>query len=87
MSSLLYVCFLALALSFRIQPRLVIIQMFLANILVCLVRYHDLRLPSWADFFRWLPVSFLISGMLGTSIFALEGTTVSTASQLSLRRL
>lgn len=32
------------------------------------------------DFVRWLPVSFLVSGMLGTSIFALEGTTVSTVN-------
>ena len=62
--------------------RLVIIQMWIANVVVILVRFNDLQLPSARDFVRWLPVSFLVSGMLGTSIFALEGTTVSTVSQL-----
>ena len=62
--------------------RLVIIQMWIANVVVILIRFDDLQLPSARDFVRWLPVSFLVSGMLGTSIFALEGTTVSTVSQL-----
>lgn len=66
--------------SFSAMCLLVIIQMWIANIVVIVVRFDDLQLPSLRDFFRWLPVSFLISGMLGTSIFALEGTTVSTVN-------
>eukprot|EP00438_Fugacium_kawagutii_P006652 Skav203827 [mRNA] locus=scaffold505:253480:262604:- [translate_table: standard] len=62
--------------------RLVIIQMWIANVVVIVVRFDDLQLPSLRDFCRWLPVSFLVSGMLGTSIFALEGTTVSTVTKL-----
>lgn len=55
--------------------------MWIANVVVIVVRFDDLQLPSLRDFFRWLPVSFLVSGMLGTSIFALEGTTVSTVTR------
>lgn len=55
--------------------------MFIANVVVIIIRFEDLQLPSRRDFFRWLPVSFLVSGMLGTSIFALEGTTVSTVTR------
>ncbi|CAJ1409065.1 unnamed protein product [Effrenium voratum] len=66
--------------SFQAMCLLVIIQMFIANVVVILVRFEDVRLPCLRDFLRWLPVSFLVSGMLGTSIFALEGTTVSTVN-------
>jgi len=66
--------------SFSAMCLLVIIQMWIANVVVILVRFNDLQLPSARDFVRWLPVSFLVSGMLGTSIFALEGTTVSTVN-------
>lgn len=66
--------------SFSAMCLLVIIQMWIANVVVILVRFDDLQLPSARDFVRWLPVSFLVSGMLGTSIFALEGTTVSTVN-------
>ena len=65
---------------FLLRSRLVIIQMWIANVVVLLVKFEDLQLPSLRDFLRWLPVSFLVSGMLGTSIFALEGTTVSTVA-------
>ncbi|CAK8987714.1 unnamed protein product [Durusdinium trenchii] len=66
--------------SFSAVCLLVIFQMFIANVVVIIIRFEDLQLPSRRDFFRWLPVSFLVSGMLGTSIFALEGTTVSTVN-------
>mmetsp|Transcript_60788 Transcript_60788/g.113664 ORF Transcript_60788/g.113664 Transcript_60788/m.113664 type:complete len:413 (-) Transcript_60788:9-1247(-) len=66
--------------SFQATCLLVILQMFIANVVVIVARFRDLQCPSLWDFLRWLPVSFLISGMLGTSIFALEGTTVSTVN-------
>ena len=66
--------------TFQATCLLVILQMFIANIVVILARFKDLGCPSIRDFWRWLPVSFLVSGMLGTSIFALEGTTVSTVN-------
>jgi len=64
---------------------LVIIQMLITNVTIIAVRWDDLHLPVWRDFIRWLPVPVIVAAMLGSSLFALKGTTIS--SVLILRNL
>jgi len=57
---------------------LVILQMFMANIIIIATRYEELKIVNWASFARWLPVPFFFAGMLATSLLALKETTVTT---------
>jgi len=57
---------------------LVIIQMMITNVTIVFTRWHELHLPTWRDFLRWLPVTLIVAAMLGSSLFAFKGTTVST---------
>lgn len=57
---------------------LVIIQMLITNVTIIALRWNDLHRPVWRDFIRWLPVPCIVAAMLGSSLFALKGTTVSS---------